>query len=138
MTAEVHHGRGYVYCLHYHLVWCVKYRHSVLTPEIAKDLHQILTGIADDRRITILEFNTDEDHVHILIDCSPQHYIPDIIKAFKGVSARLLMKRHGDVLRKKLWGGHLWNPSYFITTVSENTETQVRKYIQSQGVKKSH
>lgn len=138
MTAEAHHGRGYVYCLYYHLVWCVKYRHRVLTPEIAKDLHQILTGIADDRRITILEFNTDEDHVHILIDCSPQHYIPDIIKAFKGVSARLLMKRHGDVLRKKLWGGHLWNPSYFITTVSENTETQVRKYIQSQGVKKSH
>ena len=138
MTAEAHHGRGYVYCLHYHLVWCVKYRHRVLTPEIAKDLHQILTGIADDRRITILEFNTDEDHVHILIDCSPQHYIPDMIKAFKGVSARLLMKRHGDVLRKKLWGGHLWNPSYFITKVSENTETQVRKYIQSQGVKKSH
>ena len=64
------------------------------------------------------------------------YYIPDIMKAMKGVSARLLMKNHGDALKKKLWGGHLWNPSYFIATVSENTETQVRAYIQSQGKKK--
>jgi len=55
------------------------------------------------------------------------------LKAIKGVSARLLMKKFGDELRQKLWGGHLWNPSYFITTVSDNTEEQVRKYIQSQG-----
>ena len=29
-------------------------------------------------------------------------------------------------------GGHLWNPSYFVATVSENTEEQVRKYIKNQ------
>ncbi|WP_074438854.1 transposase, partial [Clostridioides difficile] len=23
---------------------------------------------------------------------------------------------------------HLWNPSYFVATVSENTEEQIRKY----------
>ena len=135
MTIETHHGRGYVYCLHYHIVWCVKYRHKVLTPEIVGDLVQILEKIANDNDFEILELNTDTDHVHILIDCSPQHFIPDIMKAIKGVSARLLMKKYGDTLRKKLWGGHLWNPSYFITTVSGNTEAQVREYIKSQGKK---
>ncbi|CAJ68435.1 transposase [Clostridioides difficile] len=25
-------------------------------------------------------------------------------------------------------GRHLWNPSYFVATVSENTEEQIRKY----------
>ena len=45
------------------------------------------------------------------------------------------MKKFGGGLRQKLWGGHLWNPSYFISTVSDNTEEQVRKYIQSQGKK---
>ena len=49
MTIETHHGRGYVYCLHYHIVWCVKYRHNkVLTPEIVEDLVQILEKIAND------------------------------------------------------------------------------------------
>ena len=55
-----------------------------------------------------------------------------MIKALKGVSARLLMKEFGEELKKKLWGGHLWNTSYFVATVSENTEEQIRKYIQNQ------
>lgn len=133
MATEIHHGRGYVYCLHYHIVWCVKYRHKVLTPEIAKELIQILNKIATDNEFEILEANTDQDHVHILINCSPQHFIPNIMKALKGVSARLLMKKHGDFLKKKLLGKHLWNPSYFITTASENTEEQIKEYIKSQG-----
>lgn len=32
-------------------------------------------------------------------------------------------------------GCHLWNPSYFVATVSENTEEQIREYIQSQKQK---
>lgn len=42
------------------------------------------------------------------------------------------MKEFGEELKKKLWVGHLWNPSYFVATVSENTEEQIRKYIQNQ------
>lgn len=42
------------------------------------------------------------------------------------------MLEYKDELKKKLWGGHLWNPSYFISTVSENTEEQIRIYIKSQ------
>ncbi|GFI24879.1 hypothetical protein IMSAGC011_03683 [Lachnospiraceae bacterium] len=55
-----------------------------------------------------------------------------MIKALKGVSARLLIKEYGEELKKKLWSGHLWNPSYFVATVSENTEEQIREYIQKQ------
>ena len=28
------HGRGYVYDLYYHIVWCVKYRHKILVNKI--------------------------------------------------------------------------------------------------------
>lgn len=70
-----------------------------------------------------------------MISCSPQYYIPNMIKALKGVSARLLMKKHEVFLKPKLYGGHLWNPSYFIATVSENTEEQIREYIQKQKEK---
>ena len=42
------------------------------------------------------------------------------------------MKKFGEVLRKKLLGGHWWNPSYFVATVSENTEEQIRNYIRNQ------
>lgn len=132
---EINRGRGYVYSIQYHIVWCVKYRYPILTNVIEEDLINILNKIAEDNKFQILECNGDKDHIHLLVNCSPQHYIPNIIKALKGVSARLLMKKHGETLKRKLWGGHYWNPSYFIATVSENTEEQIRKYIQSQKVK---
>lgn len=135
MTLQVTYGRGYVYSIQYHIVWCVKYQHKVLTPKIEKKLYEILNKIAEDNSFQILECNGDLDHIHLLINCSPQHYIPDMIKALKGVSVRLLMKEYEEELKKKLWGGHLWNPSYFVATVSENTEEQIRKYIQNQKVK---
>ena len=133
--SDIRKGRGYVYSIKYHIVWCVKYRHKVIQGEIENKLKELLYKIAEDNNFIIEEMETDLDHIHLLIECKPQHYIPDIIKALKGVSARLLMKEHGVTLKKKLWGGHLWNPSYFVATVSENTEEQIRAYIQSQKVK---
>lgn len=131
---EVKTGRGYVYSIQYHIVWCVKYRHKVLNSKIETRLKETLHKIAEDNQFSILEINGDLDHIHLLIDCSPQHTIPNIIKALKGVSARILIKEFGSELKQKLWGGHLWNPSYFIATVSENTEEQIKKYIQNQKV----
>ena len=129
--AEVKTGRGYVYSIQYHIVWCVKYRRKILFGEVEKSLKEILLKIAIDNKFEITEMETDKDHVHLLIECSPQQQIPSIIKALKGVSARLLFLRH-PYIKKYLWGGHLWNPSYFVATVSENTEEQIRKYIQNQ------
>ena len=133
--SEIKTGRGYVYSIQYHIVWCVKYRHKILSNKIESRLKEILDKIANDNGYKIITINGDLDHIHLLIECTPQHYIPDIIKALKGVSARLLMKEYGDELKKKLWGGHLWNPSYFIATVSENTEEQIKNYIKSQKEK---
>ncbi len=132
---EVTNGRGYVYSIQYHIVWCVKYRHKILEGQVETRLIEILQQIAKDNDFQILEINTEKDHIHLLVSCSPQHYIPNMMKALKGVSARLLMKEFGDSLRKKLWGGHLWNPSYFVATVSEHTEEQIRRYIQNQKEK---
>ena len=130
--AEVITGRGYVYSIEYHIVWCVKYKRKVLTGEIEKKLYELLYQISNDNGVDIVELNGEADHIHMLITCSPQVYIPNLMKALKGVSARLMMKEFGDELKSQLWKGYLWNPSYFIATVSENTEQQIQEYIQKQ------
>jgi len=38
-------------------------------------------------------------------------------------------------MKEKLWGGHLWNPSYCVVTVSERSLAQVEEYIRSQKEK---
>lgn len=131
--AEVKYGRGYVYSIQYHLVWYVKYRHKVLVDNIEGRLKELLHQIAEDNGFTIVEMESDLDHIHLLVDCTPQHSIPTMMKALKGVSARLLFKEFPE-LKRKLWGGHLWNPSYFVATVSEQTEAQIRAFIQKQKV----
>lgn len=73
----------------------------MITDDIEKCLIGILNKIANDNKFQILECNTEKNHIHLLINCSPQHYIPDMIKALKGVSARLLMKEFGEELKKK-------------------------------------
>lgn len=129
---QANYGRGYVYSLQYHIVWCVKYRKKIITEEVENELYTILKKVAKDNGFEILEFNTDKDHVRLLVNCTPQNFIPDMIKALKGVSARLLRKRFRTEFEKELWGKSVWNPSYFVATVSENTESQIRRYIQEQ------
>ena len=129
---SVKKGRGYVYTIQYHIVWCTKYRKGVLIGPVKDALEKILLKIAKDNNFIILEMGSDVDHIHLLIDCSPGHQIPNMLKALKGVSARLLFQSCPE-LKKALYGGNLWNPSYFVATVSENTEQQIAQYIKSQG-----
>ena len=132
--SKLRKSRGCVYSLKYHIVWCTKYRKSVIKNDVEVKLKELLEKIAKDNDIEVLEMETDLDHIHMLIECRPQHYIPNIIKAFKGTSARFLFLTHPE-LKKQLWGGHLWNPSYFVATVSENSEVQIVEYIKSQKIK---
>lgn len=90
--------------------------------------------MCNEREIIVDEMETDKDHIHLLLSLKPQHYIPTVVKTLKGQSARQIVKQHPEI-KQQLWGGNLWNPSYFIATVSENTESQVRKYIQDQKLK---
>ena len=131
---KLNYGRGYVYSIRYHIVWCVKYRKDILIGDVDDYLKEILRGAASENGIEIIEMETDLNHIHVLIECKPQHIIPNIIKSFKGVSARMIFKKFPE-LKAQLWRGHLWNPSYFVSTVSENTNSQIEEYIRTQKKK---
>ena len=95
----------------------------------------LLRSLADQFDMQIEEMEIMSDHVHMLVDASPKHSISSIMKGLKGVSARMLFMHHPEI-KQKLWGGHLWQPSYFAVTVSERSEEQIRHYIQHQNPSK--
>ena len=143
---ELTYGRGYVYSLQYHLVWCTKYRKKVLRDGIDTETkyrkkvlrdgidtecREMLEEMAEEYKFTITAMEVMPDHIHLLVDCRPQFYIPDMIKIMKGNLARRLFIRHPE-LKKELWGGHLWNPSYCAVTVSDRSREQVERYILTQ------
>ena len=127
------HGRGYVYDLYYHIVWCVKYRHKILLNDIKDDLIDIIKNICINNNYELVEINTDLEHVHLFIGLSPQDSIPVVMKTLKGVSARLLNSKHKNELSKVLYDGHIWSPSYYIATTSDNIMDNIKEYIINQG-----
>ena len=91
----------------------------------------MLQDLAEEYRFQILAMEVMPDHIHMLVDCRPQFYISDMIKIMKGNLARQMFLLHPE-LKKELWGGHLWNPSYCAVTVSERSREQVSAYIEGQ------
>lgn len=118
---DLTYGRGYVYSLQYHIVWCTKYCRCVLKDGIDEELKRYLHEIADEYHFSIIAMEVMPDHIHM-------------IKILKGNTARWLFMRHPE-LKKQLWGGHLWNPSYCIVTVSDRSFDMVKKCINSQKSK---
>ncbi len=43
--SEIKTGRGYVYSIQYHIVWCVKYRHKILNNKIEKPPRTLVTSV---------------------------------------------------------------------------------------------
>ena len=130
------YGRGYVYSLQYHLVWCTKYRKKVLVDGLDTECKRMLQELAEEYRFQILAMEVMPDHIHLLVDCRPQFFISDMIKIMKENRARQMFLAHPE-LKQELWGGHLWNPSYCAVTVSDRSREQVLAYIESQKENKS-
>ena len=128
------YGRGYVYSLQYHLVWCTKYRKKVLTDGLDTECREMLQKLAEEYRFQILAMEVMPDHIHLLVDCKPQFFISDMIKIMKGNLARQMFLVHPE-LKQKLWDEHLWNPSYCAVTVSDRSREQVLAYIEEQKEK---
>lgn len=132
MKYNVDKGCHSVYSLRFHYVCCVKYRRKVLTPEVTKYLKDINENIAGKFGVQIIEQETDMDHIHIIFASKPAVQLSKFINSLKSTSARLIFRDHPEV-KKQLWGGSFWSPSYFLSTVGEVKLEDIKKYVQSQG-----
>ena len=134
MPNDVMYGRGCVYSLQYHIVWTTKYRKSILINNIEADVKRHLISVLHSLDMNVMAIEIMPDHVHLLVKCKPQLRISDAIQQLKGNTARWLFQKH-PIIKKQLWKGHLWNPSYFVATVSDRSISQVRTYINNQKIK---
>ena len=122
----------------YHIVLPIKYRRKVITPEIGKSLKEICFGISERYEINFIEIGYESDHVHFLLQSVPSMALSEILMKLKSITAKQLFQRHPD-LKVKLWGGNFWTSGYYVNTVGQYTNEEViRKYVESQGLKKDY
>lgn len=123
-----------VFLLYYHLVLVIKYRRKVVDDTISERAKEIFQYIATNYNITLIEWNHDEDHIHILFKAHPNSELSKFINAYKSASSRLLKKEYPST-RNKLWKEYFWSRSYCLLTTGGAPIDVIKKYIESQGEK---
>lgn len=123
-----------VFLLHYHLILVVKYRRRVFDNLISSRAKEIFECIAPNYYITLMEWNYDADHIHILFRAHPKTEISKFINAYKSASSRLIKKEFPEI-RQKLWNEYFWSQSFCLITAGGAPLTVLKQYIESQGEK---
>ncbi len=93
----------------------------------------IFASVCADFEAQLSAFDGEDDHVHLLVNYPPKVAVSNLVNSLKGVSSRLIRKKNYPSIRKKLWGGVLWSPSYFAGSCSgAPIEVIRRQYIEQQ------
>src|SRR3990170_7304782 len=129
---DIRHGRHCVFMMHVHLVFVTKYRRGVFTKAILDDLRGIFASVCADFESELVEFDGEEDHVHLLVNYPPKVAVSKLVNSLKGVSSHLIRKKNYPNIRKKLWGNALWSPSYFSGSCGGAPISVIRQYIEQQ------
>ncbi len=92
----------------------------------------IFASVCHDFEATLVEFDGEDDHVHLLVHYPPKVSVSSLVNSLKGVSSRLIRRKKYPRIQKKLWGGSLWSPSDFAGSCGGAPIGVIRQYIEQQ------
>jgi putative transposase len=123
-----------VYSCKYHIIWCPKYRRKVLVGEVEKRLKQLIQQIELELSVELIEMQTDQDHIHVLVEVDPQFGVNKFVRILKGRTSRLLRNEFPHL---KSCLPTLWTNSYFVSTVGGAPLAVIKQYIENQQISES-
>jgi putative transposase len=118
--------------MHVHLVFVTKYRRKIFTKQILAELKALFNSVCIDFEACLVEFEGEDDHVHLLVEYPPKVAISKLVNSLKGVSSRQIRKKNYATIQEALWGGSLWSPSYFAGACGGAPIHVIRQYIEHQ------
>lgn len=124
-----HSDHSITYSCQYHVVFCPKYRRSVLVDGIDVRLKELILEKQQEYLYQVLDLEIMPDHVHIILDVDPRLGISDIVGKIKGYTAHQL-RMEFPKLKSRL--PNLWTRSKFISTVGAVSLEVVKRYIEQQ------
>ena len=125
-------GRSCVFKNYIHLVFVTKYGREVLTQAMLSRLESLFYETCIQMEAELLEFNGEDDHVHLMISCPPKLAVANLAGKLKGKSSYFLRKEFWSQIKTKLWKNRFWSPSYCVVSCGGPTLAIVKKYIENQ------
>ncbi|MFU8854246.1 IS200/IS605 family transposase [Micromonospora sp. SL1-18] len=126
-------GRHCAFLLHAHLVFVTKHRARVFTDEHLHYLEQVMRQVCEQFECELVEFNGDDNHIHLLVNFPPKVALSKLVNSLKGVSSRYLRRDYPNIRRHFWRDARLWSGSYFAGTIEGPPLTVLHQYIEQQN-----
>ena len=121
-----------IFKIHFHLVLLTKNRKKVIDEPVKERLFEIFTELCERWGCDLQEFNSEQDHVHLLLDGRPEVKPSVLINNLKTVSSRYIRKESPELREKS---GAFWSSSYCLVSCGDAPLEIVKAYIENQGAK---
>jgi len=129
---EYRRGRHSITRLVAHLVFTTKYRRKVFDGHMIDQLQEALDSACDKLDCQILEFDGEEDHVHLLVEYPPKLSISVLVNNLKSTSSRRIRHLNTHIPRLSK-NGALWSRAYFACSAGGATiEEMLKAYVRGQ------
>lgn len=94
-------------------------------------LKKLLEKVCEDFEAKLIEFDGEEDHVHLLVQYPPKVQLSKLVNSLKGVSSRKLKLHHPEIANR-YYKSALWGPSYFAASCGGAPLEVIKQYIEQQ------
>jgi putative transposase len=114
-----------VCALHVHLAFVTRHRRGVFTREVPDDLRTVFPGVCTNFESELIEFDGEDDHVHLLIHYPPNVSVSTLVNSLQGVSSRMIRSKNYPAIRTL-------SPPYFAGSCGGAPISILRQYIGQQ------
>ncbi|WP_134911513.1 IS200/IS605 family transposase [Paenibacillus sp. IHB B 3084] len=129
MNNEYRRTQTTVSLIHYHFVFCPRYRRKIfLNSQVEQRFKELVIQICTNINVAILAMETDKDHAHLFLNVPPQLSPADIMAKIKGLTSKQLREEFTHLSRMP----SLWTRSYFVSTAGNVSSETIKRYVEEQ------
>lgn len=128
------------YLLQYHLIFVCKYRRKLLVyPSVIADIKALSKEICSRHNVVIHYMESDKDHIHYMIETTPNVNLADFVKTIKSYTTYHIWQKYPQYLSRFFWKEHtFWSDGYFLATIGNVSQETLKHYILNQGKKQDY
>ncbi|MCR4666230.1 MAG: IS200/IS605 family transposase [Desulfovibrio sp.] len=128
MQTEYKRTKTTVSYIHYHFVFCPRYRRKIFNiPGLEQRFREMVREECARRRIELLAVHGDVDHAYVEVRVLPETSVHDAVKYIKSATSAL---RHEFARLSAM--PSLWTRCYFVSTEESLNPEVIRTYVESQ------
>ena len=138
MSSSYRKGFRSVYKLTAHVVLVIKYRKKAINKKRLERLNIIFKETLEKWDCQLIEFNSESDHCHLIIEFKPDVQLSKLIANLKTYSSRLIRKEYPDLSKQYFYGKpYFWTGAYFVASCGGVSVEQLKAYVEKQSSPKN-